>query len=193
MNNENQNIEYKRIWKDEYLKWICGFAIQISVYSNWMMIYNNGELPENWTIATLMDKHTSEPANPDIAKVFFRAGYIEVWGRGISNIIKYCKDSGLPAPYYKDMGTGFAIVFEKEKDCSNFGRIEETTQETTQEILELITDNPKITRKEIAEHLGYITEDGVKYNLDKLKKKSVLKRIGPNKGGYWKIIGSLNS
>ena len=23
---ENQNIDYKRIWKDEYLQWICGFA-----------------------------------------------------------------------------------------------------------------------------------------------------------------------
>ena len=23
---ENQNIEYKEIWRDEYLKWICGFA-----------------------------------------------------------------------------------------------------------------------------------------------------------------------
>lgn len=23
---ENQNIEWKEIWKDEYLKWICGYA-----------------------------------------------------------------------------------------------------------------------------------------------------------------------
>lgn len=23
---ESQNIEYKTIWKDEYLKWICGSA-----------------------------------------------------------------------------------------------------------------------------------------------------------------------
>ncbi len=23
---ESQNIEYKSVWKDEYLKWICGFA-----------------------------------------------------------------------------------------------------------------------------------------------------------------------
>jgi len=23
---EQQNIEWKKIWKDEYLKWICGFA-----------------------------------------------------------------------------------------------------------------------------------------------------------------------
>lgn len=24
--NESQNIEYKRSWRDEYLKWISGFA-----------------------------------------------------------------------------------------------------------------------------------------------------------------------
>ena len=23
---ENQNVEYKEAWRDEYLKWICGFA-----------------------------------------------------------------------------------------------------------------------------------------------------------------------
>ena len=23
---ENQNIEYKQSWRDEYIKWICGFA-----------------------------------------------------------------------------------------------------------------------------------------------------------------------
>lgn len=26
MNNENQNVEWKESWRDEYLKWICGFA-----------------------------------------------------------------------------------------------------------------------------------------------------------------------
>ena len=26
MNKESQNIEYKASWRDEYLKWICGFA-----------------------------------------------------------------------------------------------------------------------------------------------------------------------
>ncbi len=23
---ENQNVEWKESWRDEYLKWICGFA-----------------------------------------------------------------------------------------------------------------------------------------------------------------------
>lgn len=26
MIQENQNIEYKESWRDEYLKWVCGFA-----------------------------------------------------------------------------------------------------------------------------------------------------------------------
>ena len=26
MTNESQNIECKQSWRDEYLKWICGFA-----------------------------------------------------------------------------------------------------------------------------------------------------------------------
>lgn len=26
MNTENQNIEWKESWRDEYIKWICGFA-----------------------------------------------------------------------------------------------------------------------------------------------------------------------
>lgn len=24
--SENQNIEWKQSWRDEYLKWVCGFA-----------------------------------------------------------------------------------------------------------------------------------------------------------------------
>ena len=24
--SENQNVEFKEVWKDEYLKWISGFA-----------------------------------------------------------------------------------------------------------------------------------------------------------------------
>ena len=26
MTKEDQNIEYKQSWHDEYLKWVCGFA-----------------------------------------------------------------------------------------------------------------------------------------------------------------------
>lgn len=41
-------------------------------------------------------------------------------------------------------------------------------------------------RKEIAKEIN-LTEDGVKYNLNRLKKYKIIERIGPDKGGYWTI------
>ncbi|MCI9585099.1 MAG: Fic family protein [Bacilli bacterium] len=73
--------------------------------------------------------------------------------------------------------------------------INKTTQETTQKvklndnqqkIVDLINDNPSITRNELADKLD-ITSDGVKYNLSKLTKNNVIERIGPDNGGYWKV------
>jgi ATP-dependent DNA helicase RecG len=54
-------------------------------------------------------------------------------------------------------------------------------------ILELMEDNKYITTKELSEHIK-ISTTGVDNNILKLKKKGVIKRIGPAKGGYWKVI-----
>lgn len=71
--------------------------------------------------------------------------------------------------------------------------LEKTTQKTTQKlnhnqlkIIEIIKENPKITKKELANILG-ITQDGVKYNLKKLVDKNIVERIGPDNGGYWQV------
>ena len=48
-------------------------------------------LPEGWTVDTFMEPHDSKPYNPDIANVFYRAGYIEHWGRGIQKICDPCE------------------------------------------------------------------------------------------------------
>ncbi len=71
-------------------------------------------------------------------------------------------------------------------------RLSGTTQKpisgTTQKILNLINKNPVITRQELAEQIGNISVDGIKYHLEQLKKKGFLKRIGPAKGGHWKVL-----
>mgnify|MGYP005781318583 CR=1 FL=1 len=73
--------------------------------------------------------------------------------------------------------------------------LKKTTQKTTQKIklnnnqlriLELVQKNPRITRNELANHLG-ITPDGVKYHLKKMVDNEIVERIGPDNGGYWSI------
>ncbi|HLP61394.1 MAG TPA: ATP-binding protein [Candidatus Deferrimicrobium sp.] len=60
------------------------------------------------------------------------------------------------------------------------------TQEITNKIIRLIEENPKLSRRAMAELVG-ISEDGVKYHLKILKKEGKIIHIGPNKKGYWKI------
>ncbi len=33
-----------------------------------------------------------------------------------------------------------------------------------------------------------LSEDGIRYNLNKLKKEGILNRVGSSNGGYWEII-----
>jgi len=74
---------------------------------------------------------------------------------------------------------------------------DKTTQKTTQKtprkrpenaqkILDALADNPASSRQELAKTLG-MTEDRVKWNLNKLRKEGKIKRVGPDKGGYWEI------
>ena len=73
-----------------------GSPIQISVYENKIMIWNDSQFPYDWTIEKLIAKHSSKPFNPDIAKVFFLSGMVEAWGRGIEKMITACKTYGVP-------------------------------------------------------------------------------------------------
>ena len=75
-----------------------GVPIQISVYADKLYIANCGYLPENWTLDNLMSKHPSVPYNPNIAYVFFLAGFIESWGRGVEKIWTACAEDGVPQP-----------------------------------------------------------------------------------------------
>ncbi len=87
--------------------------IQISVYGDYFMIWNEGQLPEDWTVKNLVVKHPSKPFNPDIANAFFRSGYIESWGRGTIKMIKECEAQKLPLPEFNYDMSGFFVKFNK--------------------------------------------------------------------------------
>ena len=59
-------------------------------------------------------------------------------------------------------------------------------------IVDFLRNNPKASRSEIATYISSITEDGVKYHLKVLQDKDVIKRIGPDKGGYWKVLSEAS-
>ena len=170
--------------------------IQISVYDDHIVFWNPGILPENWTLKKLLRKHHSEPFNPLIASAFFRAGYIEAWGRGIEKVENECRTHGIEPPVYEIEPTGVMVTFRANpahiqaagKSFPETATTQETTQETTQDkILAILRSAPAITRRELATKIG-ITADGIKYHLTKLSADGVIRHVGPTKTGHWEVL-----
>ncbi|MGN0205643.1 MAG: winged helix-turn-helix domain-containing protein, partial [Muribaculaceae bacterium] len=56
-----------------------------------------------------------------------------------------------------------------------------------QKILQLLSENPHLTRKELSEKIG-ITDDAVKKNITRMKAAGWIERRGSNKNGYWVVV-----
>ena len=91
-----------------------GIPIQISVYDDRIVLWNPGGLPEHWTLKKLLGKHPSCPFNPLLANAFFRAGYIESWGRGIEKIHRECREHGIEPPVYDFDMAGLMLTFRAD-------------------------------------------------------------------------------
>ena len=168
--------------------------IQISVYDDKLFIYNSAEFPDGWSVDTLLQKHSSNPYNPDIANVFFLAGYIESWGRGIEKIVDESKSfNGITPKFRYDGGLWVEFYFKNygDKLGEKVGEKEKTrvkTREKTREkIIELIKEDKNITTQQLSQILG-LSIKGIEWQMKKLKSKNIIKRVGSAKGGYWEII-----
>lgn len=84
--------------------------IQISVYADHIVVWNPGELPADWTVKKLYEKHSSRAFNPAIANAFFRSGDIEAWGRGYRRIARAMKEAKLLPPELEKDG-GLMVTF----------------------------------------------------------------------------------
>ena len=153
-----------------------GTPIQISVYSDKIIFWNEGQLPENWTIENLLTKHPSKAYNPDIANALFRSGYIESWGRGTLKMIRECELAGLPKPiYFYDM-SGFFVEFRKdnyhEENLSRLGLNERQVKAVI-----YVKEKEAITNGEYQKING-IGKTFATKELQNLVEKNILKNAG---------------
>ena len=167
--------------------------IQISVYEDRLYIANCGKLPENWTVDNLMSKHASKPYNPAIANVFYLAGFIESWGRGIEKICQACREDGSPLPEYTVNPGDIMIKFTASENRlfrsathKVVEKVGEKLSETEVVILDLLHEDPAYSYTAIAQKAG-VSKKTVFVRIKSLKEKGILERVGSDRKGYWKI------
>ncbi len=143
--------------------------------------------------------------NPVIQKMFVFLGIGEKGGTGADVIAKGWKDNGWSAPVvgeksnpdrietYLKLGNNTNVTTETSTATTEMTTetpivTTETPADTTETIIKIISNNPKVTAKEIASVCG-ITEDGVAYHIKKLKRRGRIIRIGGSRnGGEWKVV-----
>ena len=179
-----------------------GVPIQISVYEDKLYIANCGCLPENWTLHNLMQKHASAPYNPNLAHVFYLAGFIESWGRGIEKICSACKNAGVPLPQYiinpGDIMIQFCApeelvvhsatprVTEKTNDRV-IKKVIENLDKKSLKILKLLVEDPGYTYLKLAKETS-LSQKTIYMLLKRMQEEGLIERVGSARNGYWKVI-----
>lgn len=182
-------------------------AIRLLVFDNRVEIVNPGCLPDGQTIEEIM-MGNSNPRNPQLAQFGSKTMPYRGLGSGIPRVMSEDCDVEL---IDRPDGNQFIVriwrttqkvvsttqkaneelisTTQKEEDATQ--KREFTTQKpltTTQKaILNYLKAHSKATRKEIAEVIGNITEDGVKFNIGRLQQYGCLKREGGRKNGTWVV------
>jgi len=177
-----------------------GSVINIEVFDDRVEISNPGGLVSAIPEAEFGKR--SHTRNPLIFGLFARMHIVEQVGSGINRMKALMLADNLPEPVFLKEGI-FTVILQRPID-SRIKTTRKTTQKTTRKttqktaqktaqktedrIIEILDINPEATRSEIAELLENISDAGVKYQLNKLKRQGKIERIGSDRGGIWKII-----
>lgn len=186
----------------DYLE--AGANVVVEIYADRVVISNPGGLPHGLSAKDFGKYSLSR--NPVIADLLLRVGLIEKLGTGVNRIKGLLKEAGLPEAefYFNDF---FSVTFWRQNtgDSTALNTNKKGGQKSGQKssqkggqkldvfitpkqdsVLALIYLKPDISRAEIARQLK-INESAVQKHLTNLKTKGIIERVGPAKGGYWKV------
>ncbi len=153
--------------------------------------------------------------NPIISKFMLQMGLVEEVGSGMRNVYKYLPhySPGATAEFVDGelfktiikVGILIKELIEVIKSQQYLGRqdlleilskkvggrlVEKVGRKlavTQLKILILVSEKPEMSKKEMAEIIK-VSTTAIDKNISILKRLNLLERIGPDKGGYWKVI-----
>ena len=195
-----------------------GPAIQMRIYDRSIELWNYGLLPKELTPAALLQKHSSYPRNHNIANVFYKAGFVESWGRGFKKIAEEFERASLPLPTIEENGGGVMAIIQRktvdeviaERDGNvgvnvgvnvgdggnsggnSGGNVAVMKLSYRQQlILSFIAKHSDITAKQMAVMSG-IPQRTIERELSILQKVDMICRIGAPRTGRWKLLKHID-
>ena len=128
-------------------------SIQVMLFTDRVEVLNPGRLPPSLTLEQLRVAHTSIPTNPLLAEPLYLVQYIERMGTGTLDMIRRCRDAGLPEPEFDD-SSGFKVTIWRANPKGQLeSQPESQAHNLTSKVLNLIADGP-MQKSELSKSLG---------------------------------------
>jgi predicted HTH transcriptional regulator len=164
---------------------------KFEIFPDRLEITSAGRLPESLTREEFFSG-ISIPRNKELMRIYRDVELVESLGSGIPRILKAYGEE-----CFKFTDNFIRITFPvsgqgKSGEKTTQKTTQKATQKTAQKILHYIKQDASISRNKLAELCG-ISPDGIKWQLNKMQKNGVIRRVGPNKGGYWEVIEQNNN
>jgi len=161
--------------------------VQIKIFNDRIEVWNPGSLPHGMSIEDLEKPHASQPVNPVIADVFFKAGLVESWGRGTLRVISDFAKSGLPKPHFSIHSGGILVTLFIEKFTAE-SLIELGLNNRQIQIVEFLKSEGSVSNKQYREKFSVSNATAFR-EITVLVENNILKRVGHGK----KLVYVLNS
>ena len=175
------------------------------LFKDRLEVWNPGGLPRGMTIGKLFAAHKSVPVNPLLARVMYLKGYIEKSGTGMGDMIEKCANWGVPAPeWYEDAPDDFRVVLKRpvsgtgDEKTEQESRVKSSVKSRVKSSVKKLSSAEKIvaylrTAPSASAHelsiVVNLTVRAIEKNLRSLRESGRLRRVGPDKGGHWEVIG----
>lgn len=170
---------------------IGGGSVAVAIYDDRLEITSSGGLHFGLTAEALMAPHESLPWNPLIARVLFRRGIIESWGRGTIKMAELAHEAGLPTPAIEEAGGCVTVRFLPARYLPPRRVARELTPRQRQ-ILMLLQASPEgLALREVrAALMDGAPEWGVKDDLALLKQLELIESRGHGRGAHWILLSN---
>lgn len=168
---------------------IGGGSVAIAIYDDRLEITSSGTLHFGLTAAVLFSPHESLPWNPLMARVLFRRGVIESWGRGTIKMAELAQQAGQPAPEIVDANGCVTVRFRASRYLppQRVGRDVTDRQRTILAALDEAMVG--LALRDIHARLGpHASERQVREDLATLRTLGLATPFGHGRGARWKRL-----
>lgn len=169
---------------------------EISIHPNKITIYSPGVYASNFKPEDYVKRNLpSVIRNTTISKILYLNKSIEQFGSGFKRINSLCKDAKIKYSY-EASETGFTFVLYRKQILNDKRNVTANVtvnvplNETEQTVYNLLILNHNYTRTELAD-ATYKSIRTIQRVLDSLKSKGLIKRVGSDKSGCWKINNNI--